>query len=181
MDTLSDHPEHMVEAVDVTDIGQVLSGNPIATSSVLVEKSYLEEVDGFDEERDGGEDWHLWAKLADHGCRFKAVKEPLTVINMENESFSSKSETSTPGKDKLAEEFREELESDNRIASQYYLSRGKEHLKFRNFDKSEEMLRKALKHDKVNHQAYIFLLLGKIERTTGLNIVDPLVKIKHIF
>jgi glycosyltransferase involved in cell wall biosynthesis len=181
MDTPENHPPHVVEVEDVTSVGQVLARNPIATSSVVVKKESLDEVGGFEEDRNGGEDWHLWTKLTDDGCKFKAVEAPLTIINLEVESYSSESETSTPGKDRLGNEYRDVLKSDSDVAFEYYLARGKEHLKFKNFDKSETFLRRALAQKKLGYQPYIFLFSNKLERTTGNNPIDFLVKIKHRF
>lgn len=181
MDTPENHPHHVVEVEDVTSVGQVLARNPIATSSVVVKKESLDKVGGFEEDRNGGEDWHLWTKLTDDGCKFKAVEAPLTIINLEAESYSSESETSTPGKDRLGNEYRDVLKSDSDVAFEYYLARGKEHLKFKNFDKSETFLRRALAQKKLGYQPYIFLLSNKLERTIGNNPIDFLVKIKHRF
>ena len=57
---------------------QLLQGNPVSTSTVVLRKECLEQVGNFDESIDffTVEDWHLWARVA---ARFRIFfsKEPL--------------------------------------------------------------------------------------------------------
>jgi GT2 family glycosyltransferase len=47
----------------------ILLGNRFASNSVLVRRSYLERVGGFDEALSLAEDWDTWMRLALEGCR----------------------------------------------------------------------------------------------------------------
>ncbi len=51
--------------------------NPVATSTVLVRKSVLDEVGGFDEQFRGPEDYDLWLGLASLG-RVVKIQQPLS-------------------------------------------------------------------------------------------------------
>lgn len=64
--------------VALSDLGvrTWLYGCPFAVHSVLVRRSWLEQVSGFDDDRQlrGTEDWDLWLRLAYAGCHMAWIK-----------------------------------------------------------------------------------------------------------
>lgn len=64
--------------------GEVLTAffqrrHPIAPSSVMVRRTALKRVAGFDESFPSAEDIDLWLRLAAAGCRFAAVRDALVI------------------------------------------------------------------------------------------------------
>lgn len=171
--------DHIVKATDINSLKRILSENLVSTSSVLVKKAVLEEVDDFSEDMKGGEDWHLWTKIVAKGYRFKAVKEDLTVVNLENNSITSDSDQTSPGKEKYTEKWIDQIESNRGVAARHYLTRGIEQFEFKNFDISKEYLLKSLSFRKTTWQPYIFLAGIFIEKYMGFELIEKLVKVKH--
>lgn len=59
--------------------GELLVGNCVGgTSMVTVRRSALAAVGGFDEDLASMQDYDLWIRLAQHGCRFHLIGEVLT-------------------------------------------------------------------------------------------------------
>lgn len=59
-----------------------LTGNRIATNSVMVKKEWLQVVGGFDENLRSNEDWDLWLRIAYRGCGFRHVPKILARVRI---------------------------------------------------------------------------------------------------
>lgn len=57
----------------------ILTGNPIATSSVVVKKDLIDSVEGFSENSNliAAEDYDCWIKISKKTDKFKAIHQPL--------------------------------------------------------------------------------------------------------
>lgn len=64
--------------------------NYIAMPVVMVKKSCLLEVGGFDETVPKFKDWNLWLRLAKKGYRFLHIALPITDVYIQTESVSTK-------------------------------------------------------------------------------------------
>lgn len=165
---------------DITSLDTILRENIIGTpSSVMVKKSCLDELEGFDEGMDGAEEWEMWSRLVKKGCYFKALEEPLTIYSLDNDSMAGNSEIITPGREKFTEKYRNEIEQNENLASIHYLTRGIEQFEFNNFEKSKEYLLRSLEFRKTTWKAYLFLISIIIEKYLRLNLIGFLVTIKH--
>ena len=65
-------------------LNDLLHGAKMGASSLLVERSLLEEVRGFDPTINWGEDWDIALRLADRSM-FACVKEPLTIYHLHDQ------------------------------------------------------------------------------------------------
>lgn len=61
--------------------------------SAMYRRSLMMEVGMFDEQiKKGGEDYDLWLRMAQHGCRFAFTTEPLVKYRKRSDSLSSSEE-----------------------------------------------------------------------------------------
>jgi len=66
----------------------LLLGNFITLSSVLIRKSWFDQLRGFGTSAFGVQDWDLWLRLAAHGNVVKLVCEPLTYYRIHNQQMT---------------------------------------------------------------------------------------------
>jgi glycosyltransferase involved in cell wall biosynthesis len=68
---------------------QLVQLNMLTCCTAVVRKSYLQQVDGFDDDRAlmGVDDWHLWLKLA-MVCEFDFVAEHLAIHVFHGDNYS---------------------------------------------------------------------------------------------
>lgn len=71
-------------------IDLLLNGNPIPTSSVVVRRSLMNEVNGFSEDRSmiAAEDYNAWLKVAANGGRLKLLRATLGCYELTNNGIS---------------------------------------------------------------------------------------------
>lgn len=69
-------------------------GNCLSTSATVVRRTRLGEVAGFSPDRRfmGAEDYELWLRLAQRGCSFHYLHQPLGIYYLHGGAFSSKIE-----------------------------------------------------------------------------------------
>ncbi len=79
---------------DESTFAAVWRQNPFVTSSVVVRKSAIEAVSGFNEDRRliGVEDYNLWLRLAARGLRSKCIAEVLVDYTPADNNLSSRIE-----------------------------------------------------------------------------------------
>jgi glycosyltransferase involved in cell wall biosynthesis len=79
-----------VPAIDTqTDVyRELLADNFVTLSSVLVRRDCLLMAGLFDEQWKGVEDWALWLTLANIGCRFSSIPDPLVQYRWHATSLS---------------------------------------------------------------------------------------------
>jgi glycosyltransferase involved in cell wall biosynthesis len=82
---LRSEPNEMAEG-DLLE--QLLLDNFIVVSSVMVKRSLIQEIEGFDASLASVEDWDLWLKLSARGVSFAAVREPVTKYQWRAGSMS---------------------------------------------------------------------------------------------
>ncbi|WP_334656822.1 trifunctional glycosyltransferase/class I SAM-dependent methyltransferase/polysaccharide deacetylase [Sphingomonas panaciterrae] len=70
-----------------------LEGPPAAIHCFLTRRSSIAAVGGFDPSLRIGEDWDLWLRLAQAGCRFESVPEYLAQYRSEGTSLTADGET----------------------------------------------------------------------------------------
>ncbi len=61
---------------DITVI-DLLNGNPFAVGTMTVRRTWLDTAGAFDESLAACEDWDLWLRLSQAGCRIAHVNEPV--------------------------------------------------------------------------------------------------------
>ncbi|HQX48882.1 MAG TPA: glycosyltransferase [Planctomycetaceae bacterium] len=82
---LRSEPDAMAEG-DLLE--PLLLDNFIVVSSVMVRRSVIQDIGGFDTSLPSVEDWDLWLKLSSRGVRFAAVREPVTMYQWRKGSMS---------------------------------------------------------------------------------------------
>ncbi len=82
---LRSEPEAMAEG-DL--LSQLLLDNFIVVSSVMIRRTVIQDMGGFDTSLPSVEDWDLWLKLASRGVKFAAVGEPVTMYQWRAGSMS---------------------------------------------------------------------------------------------
>lgn len=82
---LRSEPQGMAEG-DLLE--PLLLDNFIVVSSVMIRRSVIQEMGGFDTSLPSVEDWDLWLKLSALGVRFAAVREPVTMYQWRPGSMS---------------------------------------------------------------------------------------------
>lgn len=82
---LRSEPEDMAEG---NLLEPLLLDNFIVVSSVMIRRSLIQEIGGFDTSLPSVEDWDLWLKLSARGIRFAAVPEPVTMYQWRAGSMS---------------------------------------------------------------------------------------------
>jgi glycosyltransferase involved in cell wall biosynthesis len=70
------------------ELRDLLLGPMFHWSTVLVRRSYLDEIGEFDEQFRVGEEWELTLRLALAGCKMICVPEPLNVVRIQPISLS---------------------------------------------------------------------------------------------
>ena len=92
-------------------IDMLSKGNPILTSSVIVNKNLLEKYGGFPEASDlvAAEDFALWLKMAESGERFMHLPKTLGEYRIHSKSASSKDPT--PPSIRVTNQYRKRLSS----------------------------------------------------------------------
>ena len=86
---LRSEPKAMVEG-DL--LKKLLLDNFIVVSSVMIRRSLMQEIEGFDTSLPSVEDWDLWLKLSARGVSFAAVREPVTMYQWRAGSMSKNHE-----------------------------------------------------------------------------------------
>lgn len=82
---LRSEPKAMAEG----DLWQrLMLENFIVLSSVMIRRTVIQDIGGFDTSLASVEDWDLWLKLAARGVRFAAVGEPVTMYQWRAGSMS---------------------------------------------------------------------------------------------
>lgn len=77
------------EAIAEGDLWQrLLLDNFIVVSSVMIRRTVIQDIGGFDTSLPSVEDWDLWLKLAARGVYFAAVGEPVTMYQWRAGSMS---------------------------------------------------------------------------------------------
>ncbi|MDA0323633.1 MAG: glycosyltransferase family A protein [Verrucomicrobia bacterium] len=88
-------PGDMDPASDLIELNEFVRHNPVATSTVLVKKSVLDEVGGFDPSFRGPEDFDLWMRIAaTHEIR--RVEWPISRYRVHVGSLSMDDRTFLP-------------------------------------------------------------------------------------
>lgn len=82
---LRSEPSAMVEG-DLLE--PLLLDNFIVVSSVMIRRSVIQELQGFNASLPCVEDWDLWLRLSGKGVRFAAVREPVTMYQWRAGSMS---------------------------------------------------------------------------------------------
>ncbi len=82
---LRSEPQAMVEG-DILE--PLLQDNFIVVSSVMIRRTVILGIGGFDTSLPSVEDWDLWLKLSARGVRFAAVGEPVTMYQWRAGSMS---------------------------------------------------------------------------------------------
>ena len=68
---------------------QLVQGNYIWSGAPLVRRTCLDQVGGFDSSLPQLEDWDMWLRLAQAGCRFAAVSMPLGTYRLRHNNMSA--------------------------------------------------------------------------------------------
>jgi len=148
-------------------------------SKVMIEKRCLEKVEGFDEDIPSGEDWDLWIRLINNGCKFGYIDEPLTRYHQANDSKSSQKEIATEGREKITEKHSKLLENaGSKVKARHHLNRAKKQYQLRDDTGTKKHLSKSLKNNKLDLEAYALLLIYIIRRFTGKDIMFIGIKLK---
>jgi glycosyltransferase involved in cell wall biosynthesis len=75
--------------VSILELADFVTHNPVATSTVMVKRSSVQAVDGFDERFSGAEDLDLWLRLLATGeCRVGKINEMLVRYHSHEGSLS---------------------------------------------------------------------------------------------
>ncbi|MBB1489094.1 glycosyltransferase family 2 protein [Oceanospirillum sediminis] len=86
----------------------IYAENVIGTSTVLVNKTAVERVGGFDEHLQSASDWDLWLKLH-HLGNFVAINQPLMGYLVRSNSISRNAERRLESFELILERFREAM------------------------------------------------------------------------
>ncbi|HET7010124.1 MAG TPA: glycosyltransferase [Anaerolineales bacterium] len=70
------------------DGADLLLGNPLHVGSVLLRRSWLETVGGFDESLHSYEDWDLWLRLARAGCPMRWIAQPVSLYRFHSRQMT---------------------------------------------------------------------------------------------
>lgn len=92
--------EELLEG-DVFDM--LLLGNFLTVSSVIIRKTWFEQLEGFNAEPYGCEDWDLWLRCAARGGRIRVCREPLTRYRWHTTSMSFNHDRMCYGRFKVLE------------------------------------------------------------------------------
>ena len=97
-DAVPDFPTLAGDAADIAEITQSLTKtNPLDHSSVMMRRSALETVGGYDEQRTSKVDYDLWVRLALGGHRLGFIQLPLASKRVHSrQSFDNRRLVSSP-------------------------------------------------------------------------------------
>lgn len=149
----------------------IINGNPISTSTVVVERSIMLNSNTFKEGKRAGEDIECWIKLAENGATFYHINKPLgeyrrvaTSLTLKSEEYLKKTDEMRLSyfdrldKNKYSKEQILKLKIKQKSLNAYNLAR--HYHKSIQFEKAISYYKKSLKYWKGNTKAYIGLILS---------------------
>lgn len=162
------------------DLDSMLERDRIGSpSKVMIEKGWLEKIGGFDEDIPSAEDWDLWIRLMKKGCNFAYIYEPLTRYHQSDDSKSSQFEIATEGREKITEKHSKLLEkSGARVKAKHHLNRAKKQYQLKDNPGTRKHLKKTLKNNPIEPEAYALTAIYITRTATGLNLIPIAAKIK---
>ncbi len=89
----------------VLDLSTWLYGCPTIPSCVLVKKEWLTRANGFDEELSQSEDWDLWLRLSNQGCRMEWVRDMLCLYRVHPASMVHNTSRQSQNMVRVVEKF----------------------------------------------------------------------------
>lgn len=133
------------------------------TSALIVKKSSLIEVNGFDETLRSCQDWDLYFKLASKN-KFYFCSEFLLKQYYHSERISTNYDNKIQGYIKMIKKIEEYLTLNNNykkevILSNLYLNLGKNYINAENKKEGKKYIFKSLKYNYFNIKSYIYLLM----------------------
>ncbi len=172
----------IVRKAEKLDLEKMLERNRIGSpSKVMVEKEWLEKVNGFDEDIPSAEDWDIWIRLMNEGCKFGYIDEPLTRYYQDDDSKSNQFEIATEGREKITQKHSELLErAGSKVKARHHLNRAKKQYTLGDSPGTRKNLSKTLKNNPLEFEAYALSFIYLFRRITGLELMDIAVKIKGV-
>ena len=79
---VDEHGNHVGKRFETplpSDLRELLLGNPLHVGSVLVRRTWQDQVGFFDETLRSYEDWDMWLRLAQAGCQMLYVAKPVSL------------------------------------------------------------------------------------------------------
>jgi glycosyltransferase involved in cell wall biosynthesis len=150
----------------------LFKGNCLSPSATVVRRLRFLEVRGFSLERRfaGVEDYDLWLRLAQAGCQFHYLHEPLGSFRVHGESFSSKIEYQCANNLHLLEThfarwprqtpyyrylIRRRRSNTYRVAAHVYLKNGAH-------QEARQYLHQAIEQDPLSWKAWVLTALNRV-------------------
>jgi glycosyltransferase involved in cell wall biosynthesis len=90
-DELGQHPEKLYATPLPLDSAQLLLGNPLHVGSVLLRRTWQQEVGLFDESLRSYEDWDMWLRLVRAGCPTGWIAQPVSCYRFHHAQMTSNS------------------------------------------------------------------------------------------
>jgi glycosyltransferase involved in cell wall biosynthesis len=90
-DELGEHPEKLYATPLPLDSAQLLLSNPLHVGSILLRRTWQQEVGLFDESLRSYEDWDMWLRLVRAGCPTGWIAQPVSYYRFHHAQMTSNS------------------------------------------------------------------------------------------
>lgn len=143
----------------------LLWGNTITTSTVLINKSVFNDDTNFDVELPRLQDWDMWLQISKHS-RFDAVFEALVVLNIhEKDRISTDDEASLIARKRILEKYWQDICKNDQLLSKHYLRIGSALCQLGHMEDGRTFFKKSLKHYPRNINSMIALIVSLLGRS----------------
>jgi glycosyltransferase involved in cell wall biosynthesis len=168
---------------------QLLLGPAFHTSTLLIRRSWLEQVGGFDEQLKVGEEWELSLRLALAGCRMVCAPQPVAEVRLQAVSLSretyrhGKSVTAVLDKIFSAPEMPTELlQSRELFYASLFIRHAVSAYLAADLEAGKDLLKRALFmiDSSLNSQETELLIARFVSHLKGLSLDDPKVTLRSV-
>lgn len=151
---VDEHGNHVGKLFDTplpSNLKELLLGNPLHVGSVLVRRSWQDQVGFFDETLRSYEDWDMWLRLAQAGCRMLYVPLPVSLYRFHTAQMTRDGRQMTTATFAVLDKLfaQPDLPPDwlalkDLAYSQAYLRKTAQAYRIRDYETGQESLRRAV-------------------------------------
>jgi glycosyltransferase involved in cell wall biosynthesis len=146
------------------------------TSSIMIRQKCLKDVGLFDEDLPSCHDWDLWLRISKK-YKIDCLEEPLVKYYINEMSITANEDVKILGRKKIIENFKNDLNENNRILAQHYFEIGNIYCHYLDINDGKKYFFKAIYTYPFNIKYIIYFISSLFNKKVYL----VLAKIKRSF